>query len=162
MMRACSIVAGVVTVNCYASQNLPFQMLMTSDINSFQITNAVPNGVYRILMRCLYGPHTLSCANGCLNNMSGDISCANLSTWILEITCDTTFCYLTVTNYIDHNTPAGTHLLRGSVISGPALGQVLGTLGTLSSNFALVSSLVSPAAIPNVIPNITPFEEPPP
>ena len=116
---------------------------MTQDITSFQISNAVPNGVYKIFMRCLYGPHTLSCVNGCLNNMAGDVSCANGSTWILEITCDTIFCYLTVTNYIDHNTPAGTPLNR-AVISGPILAQVLGVSGTVFSNAALVTSLVSP------------------
>jgi len=130
----------VVAINCMASQNLAFQMLMTQDLTSFQITNAVPNGVYKIFMRCLYGPHTLFCANGCLNNMSGDMSCANGSTWILEITCDTIFCYLTATNYIDHNTPAGTPLNR-AVISGPILAQVLGVSGSVSSAASLYSSL---------------------
>jgi len=155
IMRGAHVVSGVVALNCYASQNLPFQMLMTQDISSFQITNAVPNGVYKIFMRCLYGPHTLSCVNGCLNTMSGDISCANGSTWILEITCDTTFCYLTVTNYIDHNTSAGIPLNR-AVISGPILAQVLGVSGTVFSNAAAVTSLVAPNVVPSVTPGVLP------
>ena len=139
IMRGAHIEAGVVALNCMASQNLAFQLSMTSDVTSFQIYNAVPNATYRVFMKCLYGPHTLSCANGCLNDMSGDISCANGSSWILQITCDSLFCYMNVTNYIDHNIPP---LRASAVISGFALGQALGALGTVSNNSAFISSLV--------------------
>jgi len=105
IMRGAHIEAGVVDINCLASQNLAFQLSMTADITFFQITNAVPNGTYRVFMKCLNGPHTLSCANGLLNNMSGNISCIDGSSWILQITADSLFCYMTVTNFIDHNSP---------------------------------------------------------
>jgi len=139
ILRGAHIEAGVVVINCMGSQNLAFQLTMTSDITSFQISNAVPNATYRVFMKSLHGPHTLSCANGTLNNMSGDISCANNSSWILQITADSLFCYMTVTNFVDHNIPP---LRASAVISGFALGQVLGALGTASNNNALISSLV--------------------
>jgi len=78
---------------------------MTADITYFQITDAIHNGTYRVFMKCVDGPHTLSAANGCLNNMSGNITCADDSIWILQITADSIFCYMTVTNFIDHNSP---------------------------------------------------------